>query len=182
MPAASDLEQALLGPLVPGRECGNCVACCDTLRIDTPDFAKAADVACPHNTGSGCGIYPTRPGICRTWFCAWRRTGAMSDAARPDRSGILAFLGFNRAPRNCLEGIYLVACAADSRAFDTPTGRQVIAELCAGLVPVWTNDGKTKALVHPRSEVAACVISGESPPPELEEEVAAWRSRYDMFR
>jgi Fe-S-cluster containining protein len=178
----TDLEDSLLGPIVPGRECGECVACCRSLKVDTAEFSKPAGVPCPHNTGSRCGIHSSRPDICRTWFCAWRRIAAMPEAARPDRSGILAFLGFNRQPRNCLEGVYIVAQASDDEAFDTAIGRAITADLSTGLVPVWTTSGTAKTLVHPRGEVARAVIDGSAPASHLEKEVEAWRTRYEMFR
>ncbi len=106
----------------------------------------------------------------------------MSAASRPDLSGFMAFLGFNQAPRNCLEGVYLVVRSRDGRSFDTAIGREIVSRLCSGLVPVWTTDGTTKTLVHPRGEIAGFVISGAAPPARLREEVAAWRSRYAMFR
>jgi hypothetical protein len=178
-----DLEEALLGPLVAGRDCGDCVVCCETLKIDTPALSKPANTLCRHSTGHGCGIHAVRPDICRAWFCAWRRTAAMPDAARPDLSGLLVSLDFNRTPRNCLEGIAIVVRTLDDEvALDGSPVRDLVDMLSSQLVPVWTSDGATKTLVHPRSEIAASVISGDPPPARLQAEVAAWRSRYDVFR
>jgi len=75
--------------LVPGRECGFCTVCCYATHVDTPEFKKAQGEVCKHCTGRGCGIYETRPPICRTFHCGWRYTAALGDDWRPDRSGVL---------------------------------------------------------------------------------------------
>lgn len=178
-----DLEHALLGPLVAGRDCGDCVVCCETLKIDTPALRKPADTLCRHSTGHGCGIHATRPDICRAWFCGWRRSAAMPEAARPDLSGLLVSLDFNRQPRNCLEGVSVtVRSLRGDETLDGPMALAIVDLLSAQLVPVWTSDGDTKTLVHPRSEIAAPVISGAVPAARLRPEVEAWRARYDVFR
>lgn len=183
MSSNPDLEQALLGPLVAGRECGDCAVCCEVLKIDTPALGKPAGTPCRHSTGHGCGIHATRPEICRAWFCGWRRTAAMPHDARPDLSGLLVSLDFNRAPRNCLEGVSIVVRSLrGSDALDEPMARRMVDLLSSQLVPVWTSDGASKTLVHPRSEIATPVISGEPPAARLRSEVGAWRARYDVFR
>lgn len=182
MPVNMDLEAVLLGPLVAGRECGDCTACCDVLKIDTRDLQKPAGMPCIHRSAHGCAIHAMRPDICRAWFCGWRRVEGMSDAARPDLCGLMVSLDFVREPRNCFEGVSIVVRSFTGRApFESTVAESIIDELCDQLVPVWLNDGATKVLIHPDSEVANLVMSGEAPPPHLREEVAAWRSRYGMF-
>ena len=183
MASTADLEHALLGPLVAGRECGDCVVCCEALKIDTPALSKPAGTLCRHSSGHGCKIHETRPDICRAWFCGWRRIAAMPEAARPDRSGLLVSLDFNRHPRNCLEGVAIVVRSLhDETALESPMARRIVDRLSSQMVPVWTSDGASKTLVHPRSEIAAPVISGAAPPARLRPEVDAWRARYDVFR
>ncbi len=183
MSSNPDLEEALLGPLVARRDCGDCVVCCDVLKVDTPELRKPADTLCRHNTGRGCGIHATRPEICRTWFCGWRRDADMPASARPDLSGLLVSLEYNRQPRNCLEGVAIVVRSLrGGDALESPVARSLIDRRSGQLVPVWTSDGASKTLVHPRAEVAAPVISGEPPAARLRPEVQAWRARYDMFR
>ncbi len=183
MASQPDLEQALLGPLVAGRECGDCTICCMVLRIDAPTLDKPADTPCRHSTGTGCGIYATRPDVCRDWFCGWRRNAAMPEAARPDRSGLLVSLDLNRKRRNCLEGVSIVIRSLrDAETLESPLAQSLIDLLSGQLVPVWTSDGVSKALEHPRAEIAAPVISGASPAERLRPEVDAWRARYDVFR
>jgi hypothetical protein len=182
MPAEVDLEAALLGPVVPGRDCEGCAVCCDVLAIDTPGLKKPAGVPCVNQTAQGCAIHAVRPEICRAWFCGWRRIAAMPDAARPDRSRLLVSLDFVREPRNCLEGVAIVVRSLDGAPpFRTELAEEIVDLLCGQLVPVWLHDGSRKVLVHPESEIARHVISGEVPPPHLREEVAAWRARYGMF-
>ncbi|WP_019833746.1 hypothetical protein [Sphingomonas sp. PR090111-T3T-6A] len=183
MPEIMDLEATLLGPLVSGRECGDCTACCEALKIETPDFRKPAGTACPHLSAHGCAIHAARPDVCRTWFCGWRRIKTLPNGARPDLSGLMVSLDFNREPRNCLEGIsIMIRSLAGRTAFESDMAERILDALCDQLVPVWLNDGARKVLVHPESDVAHYVISGETPPAELSEEVAAWSSRYGMFR
>ena len=73
------------------RSCGTCVACCVTPRIATSELTKDPNTACAHCTGSGCGIYDTRPPVCRDYLCLWRQTAEMDDSWRPDRSGVILF-------------------------------------------------------------------------------------------
>jgi hypothetical protein len=76
--------------LVPDRACGGCTACCKHLTIDEVDFKKPAGFLCKHCVEEvGCSIYQSRPRVCRTWYCGWRRIGWLSDALRPDRSAVL---------------------------------------------------------------------------------------------
>lgn len=76
--------------LVPGRECGECTACCVVLLIDDKNFKKPADKVCSNLMASGgCKIYSERPSVCRDWYCAWRFMAQLDENWRPDRSGIL---------------------------------------------------------------------------------------------
>jgi hypothetical protein len=71
------------------RECGPCQACCRELKIDVPELKKKAGVDCPHLTSAGCGIYETRPPVCRGFLCGWRLFNDLDDSWRPDLSGVL---------------------------------------------------------------------------------------------
>ena len=69
-------------------DCGNCTVCCMALRIIELD--KEAGRYCKHCLpGKGCGIYATRPGICRSFLCGWRQVAQLGEAWRPDKSGVL---------------------------------------------------------------------------------------------
>lgn len=182
MPADTDLETLLLGPVLADRDCGECTACCSVLTVDTPDFKKPAGTPCAKLTAQGCSIHAVRPHICRTWFCAWRRVAAMPDQARPDRSGLLVSVNFVREPRNAFEAVSLnVRAIAGSDGIDTAIVQTVLDSLCEGLVAVWYSDGSRKMLLHPENDVAQLVLSGNPSPSHLEHEVAAWRERYGAF-
>ena len=73
--------------LVPGRECGECNACCSYFEI-LPELNKPSGKLCQH-WKAGCGIYESRPGVCRDFFCFWLQDAALGDEWRPDRSGFI---------------------------------------------------------------------------------------------
>jgi hypothetical protein len=77
------------GPMVLGRACGECQECCIALSIDKPDIQKMPGAPCRHSLNGGCDIYENRPGVCRGFFCGWRRLASIPADWRPDRSGIL---------------------------------------------------------------------------------------------
>jgi len=178
----SDLETILLGPVLADRACGDCTICCTVLKVDTPDFKKAAGTPCAHLASHGCGIHAVRPHICQTWFCAWRRVAGLPDETRPDRSGLLVSLSFVDAPQNCFEGVAInIRALPNSDAIQNGTAATVLDILCDRLVPVWFSDGSKKMLMHPENDVARIVISGEPAPAHLQDEVAAWRESYGVF-
>jgi Fe-S-cluster containining protein len=182
MQADADLETTLLGPVLPGRSCGECTACCTVLKVDSPNFKKPAGTPCTHLGAGGCSIHAVRPRICRTWFCAWRRVASMPDETRPDRSGLLVSLNFVLEPQNCFEGVSInVRLLAGSTAIENGLAARVLDSLCDQLVPVWFSDGSKKMLMHPDDEVAQHVLSGSPARPHLQDEVQAWRDRYGLF-
>lgn len=71
------------------RRCGDCDRCCSELKIKTPEFRKKAHTLCAHHTGAGCGIYESRPQVCREFLCGWRLFAELDDSWRPDLSGVL---------------------------------------------------------------------------------------------
>jgi len=175
MEPETDIETTLLGPVLPNRACGDCTMCCTVLK-------KPGGVPCVHLGSHGCSIHAVRPTICRTWFCAWRRVASMPEEARPDRSGLLVSLNFNREPQNCFEGVSInVRAVAGSGAIDKTIAAVILDSVCDQLVPVWFSDGSRKMLMHPEQDVASLVLSGAPAPAHLHEEVAAWRERYGVF-
>lgn len=182
MPDTPDIETVLLGPVLADRSCGDCVACCTVLTVDTPDFKKPAGVPCAHLCSQGCAIHEVRPHICRTWFCGWRRVAAMPQDARPDRSGLIVSLSFERNPRNCFEGVSINVRAIDGGPMiDSGSVRAILDSVCNQLVAVWFSDGDQKMLMHPDDAIARLVISGDPAPAHLQGEVDAWRERYGAF-
>ena len=75
--------------LVPGRECGACQACCIVPAIDHGEMQKQPGVPCRHCLKGDCDIYESRPGLCRKYFCGWRKLASLNDDWRPDKSGLL---------------------------------------------------------------------------------------------
>ncbi len=86
----NDIAVAAPDGLVPDRACGECSVCCEYFEIDTAEIRKPRDVLCPHCIRpAGCGIYDSRPPVCREWHCGWRRLESLDWRWRPDRSGVL---------------------------------------------------------------------------------------------
>ena len=85
--------------LVPGRECGDCQACCIVTAIDKPEIQKMSGAACKHSLCGGCDIYETRPQVCRTYYCGWRRMNLFPDNWRPDKSGLFIELEADQPPQ-----------------------------------------------------------------------------------
>jgi hypothetical protein len=84
--------------LVPGRECGECQLCCIVPAIDKPEIQKLSGSPCRHCIGGGCDVYETRPEVCRTYYCGWRRIDLFRDNWRPDKSGVFAELETGQPP------------------------------------------------------------------------------------
>ena len=85
--------------LVRGRECAECIVCCIMPTIDRKDIQKLPGMQCRHSLQGGCGIYETRPEVCRIFFCGWRRSREFPEDWRPDKSGIFAVLEVNELPQ-----------------------------------------------------------------------------------
>ncbi|MFC5423211.1 hypothetical protein ACFPOB_27060 [Bosea eneae] len=170
-----------LNHLVPGRDCGDCVACCEVLRIVDPEVGKPAGVMCRHNTGSGCGIHATRPEICRRWFCLWRRIDAMPDDARPDRCGVIFCLEGEEDHPNPFARLCVVARpVASPRALRSELVRQVVAMFVRqGELPVWLHRHGVRSLIHPPSDLADAIERPERTPFQAFLPAAlAWRRRH----
>ncbi|HXJ03187.1 MAG TPA: hypothetical protein VNH44_18350 [Micropepsaceae bacterium] len=100
--------------LVADRECGGCTVCCKHLEIDTPQLKKPSRVLCPHcHEAAGCGIYATRPSVCESWYCGWRKF-PLGDSWRPDRCGILITLVNERSPSHYKKRVGLMFHMVDS--------------------------------------------------------------------
>jgi hypothetical protein len=169
--------------LAPGRECGACVVCCESLKIDWPDLKKEADVLCRHNTGRGCNIYDTRPDGCKTWFCLWRRIGALPDAMRPDRCGLLISIDRTVPPSNPFEQVSIVIRAiGDPAALDGSLAKAAIDMFAGeGSLPVHVSDGQQKKLVYPPPEMVEAIQQPIlSPCTPLAREARSWRERLGL--
>lgn len=77
--------------VVPGRSCGSCSLCCKVLSI--PLFGKAAGQWCAHaRPGKGCGIYKTRPFVCRSALCHWMMASGLGSDWKPDTAKFALFV------------------------------------------------------------------------------------------
>jgi hypothetical protein len=114
------------------RECGACSLCCTVLRVD--ELRKLGGTPCVHEQASGgCGIYQTRPAICRAYQCMWLR-GALGDGDRPDRLGaVLDVVAQGASP-------WLEIREAEPGAFDRSGRLREIAEEYRRSMPVRIGD------------------------------------------
>ena len=133
--------------MVSERSCGSCTVCCRILEIGALD--KPAGILCRHNTGTACGIYSERPEACARWYCLWRKIGALPDALRPDRSGVVFSLESRPPIAAAPHESCVVGRAVDgTQAFE----RWEVAEAFAmfvreGSLPVWQVSDRDAALV-----------------------------------
>lgn len=176
--AAASFEERAFGPLVEGRECGECIACCVEIAIDDPDLSKPAGIPCVHCGPRGCAIYETRPRSCRAWFCAWRRLADLPERLRPDRSGLMACLTERPGDANPLLRLYIVVKWTGGRPVTrSPEADELLARLRRIGLPVWVGTGDRISLHFPREAVALHLINGTEAEGALADEVAFWRRR-----
>jgi hypothetical protein len=71
------------------KTCGPCQVCCVALKIKAPQLRKDAQIPCPHLVEKGCGIYESRPAVCRSFLCGWRLMPELDASWRPDLSGVM---------------------------------------------------------------------------------------------
>jgi len=71
------------------RTCGPCQACCVALKIKSPELRKQSGTPCLHLAENGCGIYQSRPQVCRAFLCGWRLLPELDASWRPDLSGVM---------------------------------------------------------------------------------------------
>lgn len=72
----------------PGKSCGSCTMCCKSLEID--HFNKPMGVLCAHCLHqAGCGIYESRPEVCRDYMCEWLMERDLAAPLRPDKIGTI---------------------------------------------------------------------------------------------
>lgn len=168
--------------LVPERDCGECMVCCKHLSISSPNFHKPADVLCDNCiVNQGCQIYETRPNVCRTWHCLWRRVESMPDELRPDKSGIIFALTINYDPMELFENAYIACMTLEDRSvFKKPQiAEQIEQFIDEGSLPVFLSIGGGMTLAHPGEEMADAITNPKTTQsPHLIEEGREWRSQY----
>ncbi len=130
--------------LVEDRSCGSCTACCTHLAIDSTELQKAQHEECAHLVDKRCDVYATRPGLCRTFRCAWLE-GVGNAEARPDRSGALLFVagGTDGKP-------FLSSIACREGALDEGTAvRAALNELGYAMTVIMVHRDGRKQAIHP---------------------------------
>lgn len=145
--------------LVLGRKCGECTACCVTLRIEEAALKKYADVPCPNLRPEGCcGIYSSRPDVCRNWYCGWRLMEHLDDSWRPDRSEIIL-----RLHAGAEGGLILQPTGKASQVLTTEKVLGLVGGCVEAGFPVYisvpTKPGRCHALVHLNEIFARAVAS-----------------------
>ena len=111
------------------RSCGECDLCCTVLRVDA--LKKLGGRRCDHQReeGQGCGIYATRPAICRAYRCLWLQ-GGLDLSDRPDRIGAVIDLSTREGPA------YLGIRQLREGTFESSPRLQQIAEAFRETIPV----------------------------------------------
>jgi hypothetical protein len=177
------LHDIILGPAIPARACGDCVACCQVLNIDERELVKPADQMCVHCTSQGCGIYESRPQVCRDWDCVWRRIESMPLETRPDHLGVVWTIDRQADPQTPFDRLYFVARAVDEpEALKQGPTTDVAAMLAHGPLPIFACWGDQRRMIYPRAELAAAILDpegGYSWP--LVEEGRAFMARFEPF-
>jgi hypothetical protein len=177
------IHDLVLGPAIDARACGGCVACCQVLNIDEPDMVKPSDQMCMHCTGQGCSIYESRPQVCRTWNCVWRRIDTMPMETRPDQLGVLFTLDRQAEPQTPFDRLYFVARAVgDPQALKKQATLDVAHMLAHGPLPIFASWGDERQMIFPRAELAAAILDPEGGhAPGLVEEARAFMEKFEPF-
>lgn len=78
------------------KPCGDCSLCCKLMNV--PELNKPRNAWCRHVVmGTGCGIYETRPDVCRGFYCRWIEDPALGPEWKPNKSKmVLAHHGEDR--------------------------------------------------------------------------------------
>jgi hypothetical protein len=139
------------------RVCGPCTVCCTELKIETPEFRKAAGTPCKHLCGTGCGIYETRPSVCQQFLCGWRLFPELKDDWRPDLGGVLVM---RKAPaelppawQGAPYGVEL-AIVGGEQAVTRPGFAEYAASLLARNIPVFLSAASPSTLLNEHVEAA----------------------------
>jgi hypothetical protein len=138
------------------RQCGPCTVCCTELKI--PQLRKQARVPCRHLAGSGCGIYAERPPVCREFLCGWRLFEDMSDAWRPDLSGVMALRWspseLPAAWRTAPYGVHLLVIGGEAAVL-RPAFASYVTKLMARGIPVFLSASSPYIVLNEHIEAHA---------------------------
>lgn len=91
-PGAHDLHPA--PGLAPGRDCSDCGICCRVFNV--PELNKPGGTWCKHCVGHvSCGIHPTRPQVCRDFYCFYLREPVIPDYWKPNQSHMVIVMDYS---------------------------------------------------------------------------------------
>jgi hypothetical protein len=177
------IHDVIFGQSRDDRACGDCIACCQVLNIDEPELVKPQGTLCPNCTGSGCAIYDTRPGVCRSWNCAWKRIVSMPPQTRPDTMGVLFTVDRHMPPRNLFENLYIIAVAQTREAdLNSRPTLDAVSMFTAGPLPIFVQWQGMKTLVHPEPVLADAIMHPTRvKDPRLLHTARQWLQRYAPF-
>jgi hypothetical protein len=175
-------DQSAHIPLVSGRSCGDCTACCKILNIDEPSLKKPPGVLCQHVKQARCSIHPSRPQSCRDFHCLWRQVPTMPDTLRPDRIGVMFTIEGNAMPSNPFEREYVIGRAINGKAdFETAGAKATLQVFVSqGDLPIWLSAGGERTLHHPQPRVRDAILAAGPPPPDIAADVMVWRKRLGL--
>jgi hypothetical protein len=179
----TELKFRKLFSLVPERECGDCVSCCEIPSIDSPKLKKPADVLCPNCTKPGCGIYDKRPVVCRQWYCLWRRLDTLATDMRPEKSKVMFSLHYSVMPRNIFEKAFIIGRTLESwEIFYTPAVAAALDSLIQEFeLPLWLNYGNQQKLVYPLPDLAQEILHpGSAKSADVALEAKRWLAQYEQ--
>jgi hypothetical protein len=166
-----------------GRQCGECVACCKILEIDQPELKKPTNVLCPNCTGTGCGIYATRPTLCRTWECFWRRIPAIPEHLRPDKIGVVFWIDKQEPAHTPFDKMFIIGQAIDNpAAFSHPLVKSAIEMFARNTgLPIWLGFGGERRLIYPDEALQDAILNPATTHwQSLVPAALAWRKNYGM--
>ncbi|MEA5097510.1 MAG: hypothetical protein VB032_03120 [Burkholderiaceae bacterium] len=153
--------------------------------ISTAGLIKRAETLCDHCVvNQGCTIYATRPDVCRTWHCLWRRDAAMPDELRPDRSRMIFSLIVEDEAFALFETAHITCIAMKSRTdFDAPLVKQTIERYIGeGILPVWHSHGGGKTMTYPGADLADAITHPTTTAfTQLVPQGQIWRKRYESL-
>jgi hypothetical protein len=153
------------------------------LKVDQPEFKKPPGILCQHNTGTGCGIYETRPRICRTWHCLWRRVAEMPDHIRPDKLGVMFSVEGDADSPDPFRWMYIVARAVhgfeDLEKPDAVTALDMF--MAEGSLPVWAGFDGYIRMLYPDARLADAILNPSATVwQHLVPQGLAWRKKWHI--
>lgn len=105
------------------RQCGECFACCVTPEIK--ELQKPAGECCRHLTPEGkCGVYETRPQVCRDFECGWKLSSKLREDDQPNLVGLMV-MGLQRGGINVVHELR-------PKALDSWKGQRLVKRLAHG--------------------------------------------------